>query len=270
MLIYHCARLSQTFLGRPTLSRGTGDPFFTSEISIVGQQTRLPPRSPPPCGAYRATGISKINNHPFCPIKKVRITRGGGDFQALPASKSARRDAATDRPFCAPSNTNVGRRGRGYRISPLATHSLPGPRYFFPPRPGQSLRPPFDLAHDRARRRRNSPGISPSPDAGPNGETRKERKRPMRESGDVGGRETTEGRGASSRPSSSAPAGRPREEGRTPFPSRFPRFIGFDRLPLISFASLFSVPPPFSPQIAVLSLPPYLRLSTNSLDCPSC
>jgi len=31
---------------------------------------------------------------------------------------------AAARPFCAPSNANVGRHGRGYRISPLATHSF--------------------------------------------------------------------------------------------------------------------------------------------------
>lgn len=59
----------------------------------------------------------------------------------------------------------LGRRGRGYRISPLATHSLSSARYFLPPRPGL-LRPPFDLAHDSHRRRRNSAGISSSLDVG--------------------------------------------------------------------------------------------------------
>lgn len=45
-------------------------------------------------------------------------------FNGRSRSPHPRNLFAAARPFCAPSNANVGRRGRGYRISPLATHSF--------------------------------------------------------------------------------------------------------------------------------------------------
>lgn len=75
-------------------------------------------------------------------------------FNGRSRSPHLRNLFAAARPFCAPSNANVGRRGRGYRISPLATHSFRDhDTSLLPSLPSSCLSravldPPFDPAHD--------------------------------------------------------------------------------------------------------------------------